>query len=653
MRTLPITVVHGGGGSDTITVSGSGYGDGRTVPVIIFGDTSQDGSRYTDDPLNPTTDQPMAFASSGNDVIDASASSAGVTIYGGAGDDTLIGSQAGDHILGGSGNDTINGEGGNDHIYGDSGLNIDIAERISLRTNADNTILNIVTVNSSNLSTLDNLQVGADRINGGSGNDIILSDHGVITQQRNNLPDDLRLLTTANVTEIHTVLHGQGRDDVINGGSGDDVIIAGFGADTVNAGSGNDLVIGDNGRVTLLNGFRASAESTDVTNSTGGDDVISLGSGNDQAIAGVGSDTVTNDSGETIIIGDDGYIESDAAGRWLVAATGNPQLGDDDRLIGGSDRDALLGGFGQDYLSGGDGSDLLAGDGAKLTRHPEQQQIQFETIDLLIGDMDELDGGEGGDFMLGGFTDDVFHGDLSFDVLIGEFARITIDTSAPQQRVESVVTLSQSLDTLRGVDQSQFHVSVGAVGSFIDETSTGMSNQSLTDPSALTNRGGVGASADLMARLGADRLNGERSAGIDIVLPTDSAAGDSESADQDADGEGVPVQGCEDVDAETVEAKEGVDAENAEQPEACDESEAKDAVDEDEDAIDTDESETVPTADINNTPEIAAMMAGAVGWKLSSKPKADVTRLDRSNLAQLGKAAESRRYQRWDNSRFW
>ncbi|OUS15208.1 hypothetical protein A9Q88_11635 [Gammaproteobacteria bacterium 50_400_T64] len=653
MRTLPITVVHGGGGSDTITVSGSGYGDGSTIPVIIFGDTSQDGSRYTDDPLNPTTDQPMAFASSGNDVIDASASSAGVTIYGGAGDDTLIGSQAGDHILGGSGNDTINGEGGNDHIYGDSGLNIDIAERISLRTNADNTVLNIVTVNSSNLSTLDNLQVGADRINGGSGNDIILSDHGVITQQRNNLPDDLRLLTTANVTEIHTVLHDQGGDDLINGDSGDDVIIAGFGADTVNAGSGNDLVIGDNGRVTLLNGFRASAESTDVTNSTGGDDVISLGAGNDQAIAGVGSDTVTNDSGETIIIGDDGYIESDAAGRWLVAATGNPQLGDDDRLMGGSDRDALLGGFGQDYLSGGDGSDLLAGDGAKLTRHPEQQQIQFETIDLLIGDMDELDGGEGADFMLGGFTNDVFHGDLTFDVLIGEFARITIDTSAPQQRVASVVTLSQSLDTLRGVDQGQFHVSVGAVGSFIDETSTGMSNQSLTDPSALTNRGGVGASADLMARLGADRLNGERSAGIDIVLPTDSAAGDPESADQDTDGEGVPVQGCEDVDAETVEAKEGVDAENTEQPEACDESEAKDAVDEDEDAIDTDASETVPTADTRNTPAMAAMMAGAVGWKLSSKPKADVTRLDRSNLAQLGKAAESRRYQRWDNSRFW
>ena len=38
-----ITVVHGGGGADTITVTGGG---GPTAPLVVFGDTSQDGSFY-------------------------------------------------------------------------------------------------------------------------------------------------------------------------------------------------------------------------------------------------------------------------------------------------------------------------------------------------------------------------------------------------------------------------------------------------------------------------------------------------------------------------------------------------------------------------------------------------------------------------------
>ena len=112
---------------DTITVTGSGYSDGsNSVPLIIFGDTTQDGSRYNDDPVNPTTSAARAFASAGNDVINASAATAGVVIYGGAGNDTLTGSQASDVILGGTGNDTIFGLTGADHLYGDSGLNLHV-----------------------------------------------------------------------------------------------------------------------------------------------------------------------------------------------------------------------------------------------------------------------------------------------------------------------------------------------------------------------------------------------------------------------------------------------------------------------------------------------------------------------------------------------
>ena len=53
----------------------------------------------------------------------------GITAYGGAGNDTIIGSQAGDHLAGGSGDDTILGLRGVDHIYGDNGVNVNIFTR--------------------------------------------------------------------------------------------------------------------------------------------------------------------------------------------------------------------------------------------------------------------------------------------------------------------------------------------------------------------------------------------------------------------------------------------------------------------------------------------------------------------------------------------
>ncbi len=126
-----------------LTVSGPAIGDttGMSLqgfspsPLVVFGDTSQDGVWYSGDPHTmtqrdfgpkpfPTTIGngtpdfifPVAdpFRYAGNDYIDATAlfaavpngqvPSVGVTLYGGAGNDTIVGSQANDFIAGGSGN---------------------------------------------------------------------------------------------------------------------------------------------------------------------------------------------------------------------------------------------------------------------------------------------------------------------------------------------------------------------------------------------------------------------------------------------------------------------------------------------------------------------------------------------------------------------
>ena len=167
-----LTTVHGGGNldltpggsdivGDRINVTGGG---GADSPLVIYGDTSQDGTWYSGiTNLTSRTDNlvlglklfdqaataddlfrfPRAnpFQRAGNDVIDASAlftsadhntTTAGITIYGGAGNDTIIGTQAADHLAGGSGDDTIIGGRGLDLIYGDSGFNVDPITRTLL-----------------------------------------------------------------------------------------------------------------------------------------------------------------------------------------------------------------------------------------------------------------------------------------------------------------------------------------------------------------------------------------------------------------------------------------------------------------------------------------------------------------------------------------
>ena len=83
----PLTVVHGGGGSDHITVNGGG---GADSPLAIFGDTTADGVRYSAIAARTTASSAaLAFTNPGDDVIDARNASGSVAIYGGAGNDTI------------------------------------------------------------------------------------------------------------------------------------------------------------------------------------------------------------------------------------------------------------------------------------------------------------------------------------------------------------------------------------------------------------------------------------------------------------------------------------------------------------------------------------------------------------------------------------
>ncbi|MCB9929003.1 MAG: hypothetical protein H6844_06280 [Alphaproteobacteria bacterium] len=421
-------------GGDHFVVTG---GAGPDSPLVIYGDTSQDGVWYSghsgdqlgiefgEKPFDPFADLPdneleddewvfpvaVPFGQYGNDIIDASALfadaiydadgiphdaegnviSVGLTAYGGAGNDLIIGSQVGDHLAGGSGNDTIIGQRGVDHIYGDSGVNVNIFTRAldiavidaspapSADPNTPETGSTFAPVASP---VRDDLTAGKDTLigNGGAPDnnpDIIFGDHGIVTQDTfdPNLPDVFaapgeivlqKIQTTLldSILSISSTELDNGADDILIGAEIDDVMIGGGGNDIIDGGIGDDLIFGDAVTLTRMGG----ADDNLL------DDIRSL---RFQTLAG--TLMYSRSDRETPA----GYDEAgaDTSGVLLVSldSMGNP-IPRDYRDPNGpqwwaeyeidyadthtSAMDAGLAGvgtFGNDYIAGGQGNDMIFG----------------------------------------------------------------------------------------------------------------------------------------------------------------------------------------------------------------------------------------------------------------------------------------------------
>lgn len=209
-------------------------------------------------------------------------------IYGGAGNDILIGTAIWDLIYGQGGNDTIFGNGDGDVI--DGGIGDDI---LYGGDGAGGILLN-----------------DDDSISGGSGNDTIHGEYG----------DDILMGDAGNDMlyggEGEDIIIGGAGIDQIWGGNGMDYIAGGIGVDTINGDAGNDQISGDAGN--------------DVIDGGAGDDRIMGGADNDTIHGGADNDYVMGDTGTDALYGDDG----------------------DDALTGGAGADTLDGGNGDDKIYG-------------------------------------------------------------------------------------------------------------------------------------------------------------------------------------------------------------------------------------------------------------------------------------------------------------
>lgn len=205
----------------------------------------------------------------GNDTLDGSDSSTRLIGNGDAGNDFLTGSSANDTLNGGDGNDFVQGEKGDDTMIGGAGNDIlvwddgDGSDRISGNTGTD-----LVGVTGS--------VVGGDQF--------VLNQLG--TQAIFDRVNLGQIKLTVDTVEQFSVSGEEGNDSFdINNLNNTSVNLVSF-----SGGVGNDTLTGDDTSTRL------------VGNGDAGNDVLIGGSANDTLNGGVGSDTLTGGAGADAFI---------------------------------------------------------------------------------------------------------------------------------------------------------------------------------------------------------------------------------------------------------------------------------------------------------------------------------------------------------------
>ncbi len=318
---------------DLAGVAGSGTGDGQVDTVTINATNgsnqitiSSAGSSVSVSGLKElvtidgveATDQLVINGLSGNDTINATAlATMSLTIDGGAGNDTIIGSQGSDTLIGGDGNDTITGGRGNDVAF---------------------------------------LGAGNDKFiwNPGDGSDVVEGQDGNDTLQFNGSNANENISISANGQRVELFRDVGAVTMDLNGIETINVAALG-GADTITVGdlSGTGVT-----RVNIDLGFNGAGDGqadTVFVNGTNGDDHVSVfgSAGGTLTVLGLAADVViqhVEGANDQLILNALGGNDSVDASH---VADGQVQL----TINGGAGNDTLIGSAGNDLINGGTGND--------------------------------------------------------------------------------------------------------------------------------------------------------------------------------------------------------------------------------------------------------------------------------------------------------
>jgi Ca2+-binding RTX toxin-like protein len=229
----------------------------------------------------------QVFGQGGSDNItmnEASGALPRANIFGGTGNDTLIGGSGADMLFGQSDDDNLQGKGGNDSLFG--GANADVLNG----GDADDQVFG---------------EAGSDRMvwnpgddtdlnEGGNGNDTVEVNGGNGSEQFTATANGARVRFDRLVPAPFSIDIGTSENLVVNMNGGDDSFsatgnLAALIQITVDGGTGNDTVLGGNGADLLRGG-----DGNDFMDGNQGNDNVQMGAGDDvfQWDPGDGSDVV-------------------------------------------------------------------------------------------------------------------------------------------------------------------------------------------------------------------------------------------------------------------------------------------------------------------------------------------------------------------------
>jgi Ca2+-binding RTX toxin-like protein len=249
----------------------------------------------------------------------------GLTVDGGAGNDTINGGDGADRLLGGDGNDFVDGNRGNDIAFlgaGDDTVQWDPGD-------------------------------GSDTVEGQDGSDRMLFNGANVAEKFDISANGGRVRFTRDVANIVMDLNGVEQIDLKSLGGADNL--------TVNDLTGTDLTRVDDD----LGAADGSVDNVTVNGTVGSDVVLVAGDSSGVTVLGLAARTNITGAEPT-----DTLRVNALAGNDVVTATGltanaltlTEDGGDgNDILLGGDGNDILLGGNGDDTLIGGPGQDVLDG----------------------------------------------------------------------------------------------------------------------------------------------------------------------------------------------------------------------------------------------------------------------------------------------------
>ncbi len=302
--TAGVLTIIGDAADNTITVSRNAAGN-----ILVNGGAVQ---VLGGTPTVANTAKITAFGLGGNDSISLDETNGALPaagLFGGVGNDTLVGGSGADQLFGQAGNDTLLGKGGFDLLFG----------------GADNDTLTGGDADDQVFG-----ESGNDRMIWNPGDDTDLNEGGagIDTVEVNGGGGAEAFTVTANGTRVRfdrldpapfSIDIGTSENLVLNANGGNDSFsatgnLAALIKITVDGGAGDDTILGSNGIDLLLGG-----DGNDFIDGQQGNDVAFMGAGNDvfQWDPGDGSDTVEGQDGT------DSMLFNGSGGAEIFEATAN------------------------------------------------------------------------------------------------------------------------------------------------------------------------------------------------------------------------------------------------------------------------------------------------------------------------------------------